>query len=270
MGSFFEIQLVAACGSFPSNLADQIRLRLDSLESEMSLYQSESAISRLNRTGNSGPVSADFIAITRLSIAAHEKTSAYFDVTIQPLMKSPGNPKAKKLVGIDSLEIQKDRVFLHKAKSAITFDGIAKGYAVDLIADILMRSGHSNWLLNFSGNMRWQGRKPQSEFWRIAIWNPLSAETLNLPPSDSGAIASSGTERNGRHLMNPWTGQAVISTQALSVVGTSATDCDILSTALFVMPPELRKKTLETFYSNYRWWSISPDGEISGNVVTSP
>ena len=104
-----------------------------------SLYDPASELSQLNKKGTLQP-SPTFHSLMKLSDVAHRATGGLFDPTVQPLWQaiSEGNDtsKALQLVGWDKLSFDADRVEL-KPGQALTFNGIAQGYATDLVSELL-------------------------------------------------------------------------------------------------------------------------------------
>lgn len=141
-----------------------------------------------------------------------------------------------------------DRVY----QSGVTFDfsGIAKGYAVDLVADTLRANGAPSGLVEIGGELRGWGVKEDGAPW----WVELEALPGEGGPSGltlalhERAIATSGDFRRTRHLcgrrishtLNPATG-APLGTDApalVSVVHTSCMTADAFATAFGVMGVE--------------------------------
>jgi FAD:protein FMN transferase len=288
MGTAFEVQYVDKCENrYGKDMLDAISSRLESMESSMSLYQKESDISRLNRTGRIIGADPDFVAVTRLGLWHSEMTEGYFDVTIWPLLemiqrnfdqrKSPPPPAAlrekAKLVDFRLVEVRGRAITLKKKGMGISLDGIAKGFAVDAAAEILKRSGIRSYVVNFSGNMRVRGIHADGTRWKIVMLNPVTAELLPVP-SGEFAVASSGIDfakysDDGRwhHLIDPKTHRPANKMLGSSIIGPSAAVCDILSTATFVMGPKVARKIMLRKYPDYSYWFVNKDGSTETNVT---
>jgi FAD:protein FMN transferase len=144
---------------------------------------------------------------------------------------------------------------------------MAKGYAVDKIAEILIQKQITNYLLDFSGNIRLQGRPAQKPKWNVKVKysNSTSSNTLTPKPGTYLSMASSGYETEHysenyqwHHLINPITlrpaqntfkGKSVFQT---TVIGPDAVVCDILSTATFVAGPVESNKFMAKHYPDYQ------------------
>ena len=208
----------------------------------------------------------------RLSAAKsiNEQSSGAFDVTVAPLVnlwgfgpqsRSPTLPDsdaidaARRQVGSDRFQLRESPPALKKSQGEVAFDlsGIAKGYAVDVIAERLRELGLANFLVDIGGEMRAFGTNRRGESWQIGIEDPATggvdvARTIAL--QDTG-LASSGNYRNKfsiggveyGHTINPTTGQPTRHTLlAASVIHPQTMLADAWATALMSMGPEAAQK----------------------------
>ncbi|MEY4617725.1 MAG: ApbE family lipoprotein [Pseudomonadota bacterium] len=279
MGTFFEMQLVHACDFNPEKVVVSAKEELDAIESELSLYQTSSQLSRLNRDGFLCPASPHLLRMTEVSIDFYERTAGRFDVSILPVLKAI--EKSFEKTGRSPKDLSKFRALVNGAgvsltngclrfKSpgmALTFDGVAKGYAVDRVAEALTNN-IDGYLLNFSGNMRWYGEKPEGP-WKIAVWNPVARSLISLAPTTSGAIASSGSEHvhydsnsMWHHLIDPKTLRPSNRYQSVTVVGSRAMECDILSTTFFVLELTEARRLQKKQFPQVSLYLINKKGEL--------
>lgn len=153
---------------------------------------------------------------------------------------------------------------IKRAPMYVDLSGIAKGYGVDRICEVLLERGLSDFLVSIDGETRVCGRKPGVEGrWRVAIDRPdaaaggdrSAAENVAgnvaapwdvLEPEDR-ALATSGDyrhffERDGTryaHTIDPATGQAVQGGAAsVTVMMRDCMTADAWATALLVMGPQ--------------------------------
>jgi thiamine biosynthesis lipoprotein len=127
----------------------------------------------------------------------------------------------------------------------ITLDGIAKGYIVDRVAEVLTKQKIENFLINAGGEIRTMGKADKSKPWRIAIQDPFKKK--NYPDQielSNGALATSGSyevyfdqEKMFHHIVNPRTGLSPHQSISVSVVTETTMQADALSTSVFVMEP---------------------------------
>jgi thiamine biosynthesis lipoprotein len=283
MGSLFEVQITTACQSLaPYEVFIQIQKKLDQIESEMSLYQTDSPINRLNRDSVLQGSFPHLNSVLKFSIENGRRTEGAFTVTVLPLLQLVQSSFEKNNRPPTEGQLQSLRAFLDDEKIAVTeskiqfskpglkvtLDGVAKGYAVDVIAKILQDEGYANFLLNFSGNMRWQGVRPDRQARKISIWNPILKNGLPLDLSLQGAIASSGPEVNfysedklWHHLIDPKTLRPARLWAQTTVVGESAQLCDLLSTASFMLSEEKIAEVFQANYSQYQVWVVDLKGQ---------
>jgi thiamine biosynthesis lipoprotein len=129
----------------------------------------------------------------------------------------------------------------------LVLSAIAKGYAVDRLADLLSEAGVSSFLAEIGGELVGRGTKPGGEPWWVLLEAP-PGDARRIVPTVVAlhglAVAGSGdyrrcAEADGRrmsHLIDPRTGRpASGEVAAVSVVHESCMHADALATALAVM-----------------------------------
>jgi thiamine biosynthesis lipoprotein len=230
------------------------------LERQFSLYQPESAICALNRTGVLISPDADMVALLKAALGFAELTDGAFDPTVQPLwnlyaahftqeQSSPDGPPAEKLadalskVGYQHLKVSTDRIALLKSGSAITLNGIAQGYATDRVTETLRAAGLSTTLVDI-GEIRAIGVKPDGAPWQIGLADPdrpgVISETIGLADRAVATTAGAGFrfDAAGRftHLFDPRTGRSPSRYRSVSVIAPTATEADAFSTAFSLLP----------------------------------
>jgi FAD:protein FMN transferase len=261
MGTVLEVTVEAdsfsAARGFEAAYA--MAARVDSL---MSLYKPDSEITRLNREGyeHPVPVSRETAEVIAAGLAWAESTGGAFDITVKPVMdrwgfyrkagQVPGDRERDSLaalVGWKNVNLDKRArtVRLLKRGTAIDLGGIAKGYAVDLMAEALLALGVKTALVNLGGNMRGLGAPEESpEGWPVAIRDPARPDSLlSVLPLRNASISSSGGYekfvtiggRTWGHIVDPRTAAPVEGMLGTTVIAPDAMTADILSTAFFVM-----------------------------------
>lgn len=130
------------------------------------------------------------------------------------------------------------------AGGQLDLSGIAKGYAVDRISELLGEQfGITSSLVDIGGEIKVCGPGPKGDSWRVGIYAPSTGgqpapKTPALLLRDT-SIATSGTTFRGHHLIDPASGEpANPPLLCVSVIHPSNTTADALATALFVMGPE--------------------------------
>lgn len=282
MGTFFEIQVINNCKKpIQKEVFIKVKDILDQLESEMSLYQSQSPISQLNQSGSLQETPAEMLKVLDQALQACAYTEGAFDITVLPVLdlikksfkekKSAPNDgelmALRPLVNCQAVKIEKHKVQLRKGQK-ISLDGIAKGYAVDKVSQELKSQGIKNFLLNFSGNMKWQGHKADNSSWKIYAWNAVTQKAEQPISLTEGAVASSGAEFNyysddkrWHHIIDPRSLHPAQIWASTTVFGPQATVCDILSTAMYTLTTTQIESVLR-HYPEYQVWASAPDGKM--------
>ena len=242
---------------------------LDEVNRSLSTYDPRSEISRFNANATTDPVvvSPSLRAVAAIAGEVSAATGGAFDITVGPLVQAWGfgvdSPALEKIpsqdtinrleadVGFARLELVPDGRSLRKTVPGLRLDvnGIAPGYAVDLIAERFDALGVHDYLVELGGEVRARGSSPAGRPWRVAVEAPLSGERkpYALVELDGLAVSTSGDYRdfrelNGRrlsHTIDPRTGAPVANGLAsVSVVHRSAAFADAYATALMVLGPD--------------------------------
>jgi thiamine biosynthesis lipoprotein len=131
----------------------------------------------------------------------------------------------------------------------LDFSAIAKGYAVDAVAELLASNGIENYLVEVGGELRASGQKQNGDLWRIAIEKPSLPQggIQQVVDLKNVAVATSGDyrnyfEKNGKrysHTIDPRTGYPVDhKLVSVTVIAATAAKADALATAMMVLGPE--------------------------------
>jgi thiamine biosynthesis lipoprotein len=149
-------------------------------------------------------------------------------------------------VGLDKIVLSETTLTKRHPLVYVDLSTIAKGYAVDELANMLIGHGIVNFLVEIGGEMRVKGQKGNRQPWRIAIEKPVTNERAiqQIVSIGDNAVATSGDyrnyyEENGvrySHLIDPVTGKPIQhDTVAVTVVNHSSMVADGLATAFMVM-----------------------------------
>ncbi|MCB1034617.1 MAG: FAD:protein FMN transferase, partial [Acidobacteria bacterium] len=187
-----------------------------------------------------------------------------FDITVGPLVTAwgfgprrlpPEPPPEEELaellphVGFRLLELTDEGVVKKDPRTQGDLSAIAKGYAVDQVAETLEAEGFDDYMVEVGGEVRTGGHAPGGGPWRIGIEGPTpEGHTLyRVLPLSNLAVATSGDYRNfyevnGRrysHTLDPKTGRPVEHAgAAVSVVMEDCASADGWATALLVLGPD--------------------------------
>ncbi|WP_424965478.1 FAD:protein FMN transferase [Dinoroseobacter sp. S375] len=205
---------------------------LRAVERLFNLYDPGSALSRLNAAGHLARPDPRFTELVDLADQMHDATEGRFDPSIQPLWSAlarGGDARAARArVGWDRVRWQDGALRLAPGQ-ALSFNGIAQGYATDLVSDTLSAHGFGDLLVNI-GEFRGTGGP-----WRIGLQDPDQG-LLGTRVLRSGAIATSSPRalhlaRGATHILDPL-GATGPQWSTVSVEAGTAAVADALSTAL--------------------------------------
>ena len=264
-GTSYHITIVADQPA-PADLAEQIDAALDVVDLSMSTYKSESELSLFNRLplGEEVIASEGLWTVLQTSRQIWQQSAGAFDPSVGPLVELWGfGPQmtndripeeteitqALATIGYQYLILNSDRQAISKDLALrLDLSAVAKGYAVDQIADLLEMLALPDYLVEVGGEMRVSGLNPKGQPWRIAIETPdAMGQVDNIIALESAAVATSGDYRNyfekdGKrysHSIDPRTGRPIEHRLAsVTVVADRCIDADAWATAFLVMGDE--------------------------------
>jgi thiamine biosynthesis lipoprotein len=232
-----------------------------------------SEIEKINNLGANQEIkiSDDLSFLLQKSYDIYHKTNGFFDVSIGNLIdiwgfgtrKIKNKPNANQInlalknSGFDKLRFfNNDLVKLQDIK--LNFSAIAKGYAVDKIAELLQQQSITDFVVEIGGEVR------------VSSTKNIGIERMNKPPFkvvlDNEAIATSGDYRNYQifndkkfiHILNPQTGYPATSNLiSVSVIAKDCTTADAFATALLAMG----KDKAEQLINKYQLKSVVIDNK---------
>mgnify|MGYP002629957475 FL=1 len=265
MGTTWHVTYLPGERAVPSEqVQETLETLLLAINDSMSTWQSDSEISRFNRSavGAWVAVSPHFARVTEEALRIGKLSGGAYDVTVGPLVElwgfGPVQPRmalpdqaaidaAGSRVGQAFLEFDVELQRMRRLRDIeLDFSSIAKGYAVDILADALSELEISNYLVEIGGEMRVAGSSPRGDAWRVAIERPepgTQSVALGVALSDM-AVATSGDYRNyfeveGQrfsHSIDPRTGYPVAhDLVSVTVLAESCMTADGWATALTVL-----------------------------------
>jgi len=231
---------------------------MDRLIAIFSRYDEISALSVLNAEGHLEGPPPELALVLSAGLSYHRLSDGAFDPTVAPLVDLfracrtgpvPREPtaaeiaEARELVGAGAIAASRRRVRLTRLGTALTLDGIAKGFIVDRMARTLERAGIDRYLVEAGGDIRTGGMKEDGLPWAVAVRDPESAGRLPGTIHLSGAaIATSGCyeryydpERRFHHIVDAARGSSPRACTSATVIAPSATAADALATAVLVL-----------------------------------
>ena len=264
MGTYASIVVVTSDSVRTAAVATRAMAEFWRIDSLMSNWTATSEVARVNRVAARAatPVEPEVARVIDAALTIGRQSEGAFDITVEPLVRAwgfIGGPRhvpsdsaaaaAARLVGSSRLHFDPATRLLRFDRDGMRIDlgGIAKGHAVDVVADSLRAHGVTDALVNLSGNMLAIGRPAGRESWRIGVRDPRDRmpyfARLDLH-SGEGISTSAKYEQfvaqNGRtygHIMDPRIGRPADGLIGVTVIAPTAMIADGWSTSLFVLGP---------------------------------
>jgi len=273
MGTFASVSLSPALAGRIDEAETITREVFNDIDRRISLFKPDSELSNLNReAGRSDvPLSGPSAQVIRLALHYARISGGAFDPTVSPLLPLwgfQGAPLPGRIPNQDELDAALNRVGymyvdlsylpadspansanpatgrLTKPGMRLDLGGIAKGFAVDVAFERLIRRGVTDLMVDLGGNIRCAGSPRPGSAWKVGVRNPFHTEDLlgTLWLTGGMAVATSGNyerfvEIDGTryaHIIDPRTGRPVKGMAGVTVVSVTAVEADAMSTALFV------------------------------------
>lgn len=280
-------------GILDTQLHQQVDSLLADLSHTFSIFDTNSLIYRWNK-GENVELNDDFLTVLRLSKTVSTATDGTFDCTVQPLVQLWGFGKdgvrhtvgddtlavVREFVGFQLVDLQGDSILRKDPRVQLNFNAVAKGYAVDKVADWIAEHYGEDVLVEIGGEVAARGTK-NGKPWKVGIQVPTktadgakeSFESIPLP--DHRAVATSGNYRNYfeedgvryTHILDPRTCRPE-RTNLLSVT-VLAPDCataDAYATAFMVLGYEKSEQIVKQ-HPELEAWFIVADGDGGWKVM---
>ncbi|MCL2562270.1 MAG: FAD:protein FMN transferase [Rikenellaceae bacterium] len=258
------------------NLQDTSGLRraVDSLfaavTSSMSVYDPESLLSRLNRN-ETREVDEHISYCIRVAANVSELCGGEYDVTLKPVIDAwgfnagvpTGRPERldslMQFVGYEKIAIEDGRLIKKDLRTQIDLNSIAKGYAVDLLAQLMEAHGATDYMLEVGGEIVSKGLNARGREWTVGIDRPVEgglsgADHQAIIRLGTGALATSGNYRkfyidpDGEqvvHTVSGTTGEARTNDMlSATVIAPTCTLADAWATMLMAVGAERARELL--------------------------
>jgi FAD:protein FMN transferase len=228
------------------------------IESQLSIFREESAVSRVNRDAGAGPVEveADLFSLLLRCRELSTATEQAFDITTGPLSRIWGFTRragrvpaaeeiagARRKVGIDGLFLDPGRrsVAFGRPGMEINPGSVGKGYAIDRVAERLRQQRIPALISAGFSSMLGLG-----QIWTVGVRDPRypieAGRRLATVRMRNLALGTSGSEEQsfeyqGRrygHIIDPRSGWPAPSGMSVTVVAPSAELADGLATAFYI------------------------------------
>lgn len=241
-----------------NNVLKEINQEFELINNQMSVFVENSQINKINNAKACEKITIppELFFVLKSAFEISQKTNGYFDITTGSIVEKFGfgtknkTLNEKTIVGYENIILKDNTVIKKYDDIFINLSAIAKGYAVDRIANLLNKNGYKDYMINIGGEIITKGNYKS---WNIGIQDPQQKhKTVVNIKLNNIAIATSGDYEKFfynnnikySHIINPKTlqpisGQDLIS---VSVLSKSAMISDAYSTAFMAMGKELAIK----------------------------
>jgi thiamine biosynthesis lipoprotein len=283
------------CAVSPERVVEiqaHVEALLEQFDIELSNWNPDSWVSRFNQSESvqwqDAPRSV--VRILEASKTIHTLSGGAFDVTLSPLIdlwgfgskNRAGLPDQTEIeeqmqtIGMDQLELDVSGLRIRKAHSRLRINcsAIAKGYAVDLIAEYLSSQGIERYLVEIGGEIRAAQPESTEDHWTVGIRKPRAgqAQLQTKLALRNGAMATSGdyikfTEADGvrySHVIDPLTGSPVQhQLHSVTVIAATCSTADALATACLVLGAEAGRRLIDEIEGVEAYFvETADDGDI--------
>lgn len=226
MGTLFEACLVGPDEEHLCSVAEACLSEVQRLSGRLSRFEPQSETSRLNREAGQWPVIVDYELAGLLAQchAAWQQTDGAFDI-------ARGFPWLLKNRHVE---------YLNQA-TQFDFGGVAKGYALDRVLDLLDEFNvHDALLHGGTSSVLARGNSPTGRGWTVRVNNPVNdlqgAELLlELCDESLSVSATSHAGQGESDLVDPITRQPIQHQAAVAVIARLGFEAEVLSTSLLCL-----------------------------------
>lgn len=248
-----QLQLACANRSLAERLARRIEEETRRFEKKFNFYQAHSWLNRKinQRTGSVIQLDEETAVVLREVRALSQACQGLFDITIGTLKQAYRHTDtrerelaiaaAQQAVGLHNWWLEGRALHCPNPLTRFDLGGVIKEYAVDRAAS-LAREHASASLINFGGDLRVNGRKPDGEPFRIGIRHPQDKQqNIAVVALEEQALTTSanyertlkvGDEEQAHIIGSRLDGEILSAT----VISDSALKSGIFSTALMINP----------------------------------
>jgi thiamine biosynthesis lipoprotein len=263
MGTSIQVQAIGGDESARRAAINEAFAAMTEVDRLMSNYRVDSELMHVNRDAAHGPVhvSDPLLRVMEAAQRVSAASDGAFDVTVGPLVrlwgfhdKTPHIPTSAELAAVRPL-VDYHGLWVDGSSHTIRFahegmeidlGGIAKGFAVELAANVLRRRGLSGFI-DAGGNQYMLGTPPGKTSWTVGIKDPNDAKRIIGVIEVKGGSASTTADyasflvvgaRTYGHVLDPHTLQPSTASLSATIVSDDGTLADAMSKAAFILGPQ--------------------------------
>jgi thiamine biosynthesis lipoprotein len=231
---------------------------MSDIDSLANNYNELSTVSKINEEAYKGffEIDSNLTKIIQQSLEIAEISNGAYDISVAPVLKLwpfqdstqyvPPDVEIKKklqFINYKNIRLSGNKIKFSNENVKIDLGGIAKGYAVDVAMDVLLKYHIKDALINAGGDIKAVCSDLTKNRRKIWIQHPRAKKKLvGYFKMNNGSVATSGDyERyfvidsvRYHHILNPKTGYPANDCVSVTIQTSSATTADALATAVFV------------------------------------
>jgi thiamine biosynthesis lipoprotein len=233
------------------------------LEALMTTWQVDSEVSRINDFAGKERVhvSSETLDVIAKSLWISGRSGGVFDISFEVmhglwkfdqdmekrLPDSASVAERRKLIDYRHVLVDREKstVFLDRSATKISLGGIAKGYAIDKAAEILLAAGIEDFLAQAGGDLYMHGERADGTPWVAGVRDPRGPEGsyfARLAVVDHAFSTAGDYERSfvmeGKryhHIIDPRTGWPATASRSVTIWAKDALTADALDDAVFIL-----------------------------------
>ncbi|WP_447970623.1 FAD:protein FMN transferase [Nitrospira sp. M1] len=271
MGTLVFVTGVAPDDATARQAVDAGLKEIRRLEELLSTWIPESELSRVNAAAghHAVEVSAETMDLLDHSLEMDRLTGGSFNIALGPAVAAwnvseKGRVPTQQeldavlpLIDLTQLQLNQQSRTVSLARPGMQVDvgGIGKGFAADLVVEVMKSAGATAGVVAISGDIKTFGRMPDGQPFVFGIQHPRKEQGYVLATIvlENEAVSTAGDyqryfEQNGvryHHILDPKTLYPARSSQSVTVVASQGVMADGLDTGIFVMGPQKGMALLE-------------------------
>jgi thiamine biosynthesis lipoprotein ApbE len=272
MGTSVQVQAFGGDEATRRAAIDEAFAAFAEVDRLMSNYRDDSELSLINRRAAHDAVSVSdpLFAVLDAARGVSAASNGAFDITVGPLVrlwgfydKKPHVPTAAELAAVRPLVDHRNVILdaehhtVRFARGGVELDlgGIAKGFAVEIAANVLRRLGLGGFI-DAGGNQYLVGTPPGKRVWTVGIKNPdVPDRVLGVLETGETSVSTSADSYNfliadGRkygHILDPHTLEPSTSALSVTILSRDGTLADGMSKAAFILGAKAGLALVDSF-----------------------
>jgi thiamine biosynthesis lipoprotein len=254
-GTIIQITLITDDLQLAERLLREIEARLRNFRGQWHAWE-DSDLTRFNaalRRDGRARVPDSLAELLALSRAYQDASGGLFNPALGKLIAaygfhgSDGDPAViaevrRNMPSMQDLQIDGDLARSSNPHLQIDLGGIAKGYALGLIAKLLDRNGIRDYIVNAGGDMQIAGSR-FGRPWRIGVQNPFAPGMVaSLEIEGRHSLFTSGNyyrryrrgDQSSHHIIDPRRGESSRGQSSATVLASDPVRADVAATVLMI------------------------------------